>query len=285
MSDGSITLYFGLREGEKADLEVVAAAAIKWVEAMRAAARDIDPEADFHVELIDAQEGSLKLNTILDWTEEQLSRFDEGVGKHWRLKKLAIGLVLFIVTSGGPTYDYYFGGEPEVQLTQEDRELIDELLERLGKNPEVEEKKREFYRELERDTSITEVGVSEGRDNPPAIRVPRNQFPERGGLWALQENEVERTNYEVLPVTLVSPMLVPAKRAWTFESEGRGEFTATMKDEDFLKALEQDHVKEHLRVGIKMKIRLKIEEKNVGGVWTVKHGGRSVVTVLEPEFD
>jgi hypothetical protein len=284
MSDGSITLYFGLREGEKADLEVVAAAAIKWVETMRAAARVIDPEADFHVGIIDAQESSLKLNTILDWTEEKLAQLDDGAAKHWRLRKLAVALVVFVVISGVPTYDYYFGDEPELQLTQEDRERIDELLEHLGKNSEVVEKKREFYQELERDQAITEVGLSEERDSPPAIKVPRDQFPERGGLWALQEEE-ERTNYEELSVTLVSPVLLSAKRAWAFEAKGRGEFKATMKDDAFLNALEQDHVQERLRIGIKMKIRLKIEEKKVRGAWVIKHGGRTVVRVIEPKFD
>jgi len=37
MADGSISLYFQLKPGEKADLEVVATAALAWVEGLRAA--------------------------------------------------------------------------------------------------------------------------------------------------------------------------------------------------------------------------------------------------------
>lgn len=285
MSDNTITLHFGLKEGDSADLEVVAAACLNWVEAMRIAAQDIDPGTKFRVELIDAQEGSLKLNTIFDWAEKQLTRLEEGAGEYSRLKKLAIAFSVFLIVSGGPTYDFYFGDEPEMQLSQEDRQTLDAILNQLKENPEFEKEKRKFFKELESDRAITEVGVSEGRENPPAILVPREQFPERSGLWALQEEELKRTSSDVLDVTLVSPVLVPAKRSWKFEAEGWGEFNAKMKDEEFLMALEQDHVKERLRTGIKMKIRIKTEEEKVGGVWKIKYGGRSVVKVLSPSVD
>jgi hypothetical protein len=61
---GEISLYFKLKEGHKADLEVVAAAALEWVAAARAAAREIAPEAQIRIELIDASDGSLKINTV-----------------------------------------------------------------------------------------------------------------------------------------------------------------------------------------------------------------------------
>ncbi len=67
MGAEAISLYFRLKDGEKADLEVVAAAAIQWVETLRAAAAIIDPSARINVELLDATEGSLRLNTVLSW--------------------------------------------------------------------------------------------------------------------------------------------------------------------------------------------------------------------------
>lgn len=102
MDKHSISLHFGLKEGEKADLEVVAAAATQWVEALRAGARRIDPNAKLRVELIDASEGSLRLNTVFDWIEEQLKAVDEGASDHPRLKKLAITLAFFFGFRGGP---------------------------------------------------------------------------------------------------------------------------------------------------------------------------------------
>lgn len=285
MTDGSITLYFGLRADEKADLEIVAKAAIKWVEAMRAAAHDFDPDSNFRVELIDAQESSLKINAILDWAENQLSRLDVGASKYWRLRQLAISLVVFVVVSGVPTYHFYFDDKSQIPLSEEDRQRLDTLIEHLSNNPDVEEKKSEFYNTINQDSAITEVGLSENSQKEPFIKVPKNQFAERGGLFSIQEEEDERTTYKDIEVKLVAPMLVASKRAWRFASDDDIEFTAKMRDENFLKALEQNHVKEQLRIGIVMKIRLKIDEKKIGGNWVLKHGGKSVIQVLEPKLD
>lgn len=280
-TDGALSLYFQLKEGEKADLEVVAQAAIQWVAALRAIAREIDPEAVIRVELIDASEGSLSFNTVLDFIEKQLARMDDGATKHWRLKKLAIALAVFVTFTGVPTYDYYFGDD-EVHLAEEDRRRIDELIELTRGKPEVEEKKKEFFRTLEKDPSIKGVGVTEKRDKVPAIIIPSTEFPERSGLWAILEPDSpqDRTVYPVLDVTLISPVLVKKPRTWKFQPDGLPEFSAVMQDELFLSALEHDAVRERLRFGIKMKIRLKVVETFETGVWTAK--SRAVVEVLSP---
>ncbi|MBZ9983999.1 hypothetical protein LB521_22960 [Mesorhizobium sp. BR-1-1-8] len=286
MSDGHLSLYFTLKEGEKADLEVVAAAAIQWVEALRAAAREIVPEAQIKVELVDAQESSLRFNTVLDWAEEQLARIEEGTGKHRRLAKLAIALAVFVPVTGYPTYEFYFGDQPTLSLSEEDRLRIDGFLERTRNLPEVEEKRRKMFRTLERDPSISGVGVAEGRKDPPAVLVPSKEFAERGGLWAIQDDVVDkRTLWPVLDVALIGPVLLNKPRAWTFQPEGLPEFKAMMKDKRFLAALDESHVREQLRTGIPMTIRLKVDEIKENGVWTVKRGGRSVVEVISPRID
>lgn len=279
--EGSLSLYFELKDGEKADLEVVAQAAIAWVAALRAAAAEIDPTAQIKVEIIDAQEGSLRLNTILDWLERQLSRIDEGSGKYWRLRKLAIALAIFVPVTGVPTYDYYFG-DHKIELSDEDRQRIDELIKLTQGKPEVEEKKRVFYRSLEKDPSIKGVGVSERKDERPSLIVPSSEFAERGGLWLLQEEDEDekRTIYPIVDVTLISPILVKKPRVWRFQPEGLPEFSAKMLDQSFLSALEADHIREHLRIGIPMKLRLKVEEQKIGGVWMPL--SRAVIEVLSP---
>ena len=206
------------------------------------------------------------------------------------MRALALALAIFVATSTADKVidnlvEELMVGDPTMSLNEGDRALLEELLESIKKNPEVESEGRGFFRSLEGDPSIAGVGVAPNRLSPPIAIVPSTEFAERGGLWALEDEEEERTIYRELDVELISPQLVPRKRAWTFKPEGLDEFTATMKDEKFLKALEQDHVRERLRTGIKMKIRLKIEEKKVGGVWTLKHGGRSVVQVLAPKVD
>jgi hypothetical protein len=94
----------------------------------------------------------------------------------------------------------------------------------------------------------------------------------------------ERTIYPIVNVTLVSPTLSPKPRSWRFQpADGLPEFNAKMRDARFLAALESDHVKERLRTGIRMTIRLEVKEARVGDVWLVKPRGRSVVEVIEPK--
>lgn len=281
-----MSLYFGLQKGQRADLEVIAAAALQWVEAIRAAAREIDPNAQIRVELLNADESSLRLNAILDWIEAQLTRIDEGAGPRWRLRKLAIALAIFVPTVGVPTYDFYFG-DHKPAISAEDRQLLHELLDRLKKNPEVGAHRQKFFKTIERDKTITGAGVSEGRREKPIILVPRDQFAEQSGVWQIlaSDDDQERTTYPVIDTTLVSPVLVPTPRAWVFQPLGLPEFTATMRDKKFLAALEHDHVKERLRIGIPMTIRLEVKEKKVDGAWAVKRGGRSVIEVISPRAD
>lgn len=285
MSENSISLYFGLKDGERADLEVVAAAAIQWVEVLRAAASAIDPEAQIRVELIDASESSLRLNTIFEWMEEQLAQIEEGAREFPRLKKLAIALVVFVVLEAGPTYDFYFGDPPKLSLSEEDRRRLDDLIKRAQEAPDLEIPKRKFYKTLERDPSIVEIGMSEGRGDRLVITVPSTEFAERSGLWAIMEDEQERTLHPVLDVTLIAPVLLSRPRSWSFQPEGLPEFNAVMRDKRFLKALEESHVRERLRTGIPMTIRLEVKEQKDGGDWVMKRGGRSVIEVISPKID
>lgn len=281
--NGEISLYFGLKDGERADLEVVAKAALEWIESVRAAAREIAPESQIRIELINAHESSLRLNAILDWVETELTRIQEGAGRYPRITKLAIALAIFVPTVGVPTYDFYFG-DKTVALNEQDRQLLNELLERTRQNPEVKAKRQKFFKTLEHDPSISGAGVSEGHRDPLIVLVPSEHFAERGGLWAiLSDDEQERTTYPVVDAVLVSAVLVPTPRAWTFQPPGLPKFSATMRDKQFLSALEHDSVRERLRVGIPMTLRLKVKEKKVDGAWVVKRGGRSVIEVISPK--
>jgi hypothetical protein len=100
---------------------------------------------------------------------------DECRRRYPRLRKLAIALAIFIPTVGIPTYDFYFG-DKSVSLSKDDRELLNQLLERTKENPEVKVRKQNFFRTLERDKSITSAGVAEGKKDDPIISVPAVQF-------------------------------------------------------------------------------------------------------------
>ncbi len=282
-AEGSLSLYFDLKQGEKADLEVVAQAAIDWVAALRAVAQEIDPEANIRVEIVDAVEGSLSLNTVLDFLENQAAKFDDGVGRHWRLKKLAIALAVFVVFTGAPTYDFYFGDDTK-ELSEEDRKRLDELIQLTKDKPAVEERKREFFRSLEKDPSIKGVGVTEKRGRIPAVIIPSTQFAERTGLWIIDDDHEEpkkRTINQTIKVQLINPALINKPRSWRFQAPGMPEFSAIMKDKRFLAALANNHLQEHLRIGIPMTLRLQIEEKNEGGIWVPQR--RIVTEVISPK--
>lgn len=287
MSDGSISLYFQLREGEKADLEIVSAAAIAWVESLRAVARSYDPDSDVRVELVDADESSLIFNTIVDWfernVEARIDRFDRGGGRLPRTRKLALALALFLIVTGYPTYDFYFG---EGDFTDEDRAMLIEILERAKSDPAVETSKRKFFRTIEREPAITAVGIKEDADSDPLIVISNDRFAEAGGLWVADERDKpEQVTHPLLDVILVKPALVHTPRSWTFKPEGLPEFEAVMRDPLVLKAIQENGLPERLREGIPMTIRLEVREVFVDGRWKLDRGGRSVIRVISPKMD
>lgn len=282
--DGSLSLYFDLKPGEKASLEVVAQAALHWVETLRTAARAIDPHADIRVELLDANEGNLRLNTVLEWMEEHVARVQTGAGMYPRLRKLAIAAAVFTTVSGYPTYEFYFGDDT-VQLSQEDRDRLDTLITIIREDPAVEHPRKEFFRTLESDPSIQGVGLTESSNQVPSTIIPSDQFPERSGLWEMSSLsspvEAKRSRYPVVEVTLISPVLVNRKVAWKFQpDDGLPAFSAKMTDENFLNALDTKILNESLRTGIRMTLRLKVDEVKVGEVWEPKR--RTVIEVISP---
>lgn len=287
MSDSQISLYFQLREGEKADLEIVSAAAIAWVESLRAVARAYDPNSDVKVELVDADESSLIYNTLIDWfernIERRIERLDRGGGRLPRTRKLALALALFLIVTGYPTYDFYFGDDG---FTDEDRAMMKEILERAQKDPAVETSKRKFFRTIEREPAITAVGIKEHPKGEPLVIVTSDRFAEASGLWVTDDSDVpEQVTHPVLEVVLVKPALVHTPRAWTFKPEGLPEFEAVMRDPLVLKAIQENGLPERLREGIPMTIRMEVREVLVDGQWKLVRGGRSVIRVISPKLD
>jgi hypothetical protein len=284
-SDG-LSLYFKLKDGEKADLEVISSAALAWVETIRAAVKEIDPSADVRVELVDAEEGSLRFNTLIDWLGKKLEETDQRPSRRWRVYRLFLAFIIFVPTVGIPTWDFYFGDD-KTELSEEDRALLKELVERAAVSHSVEAPRRRFYRTLERDRTIEGVGIAEGRDDPPAVMILSDRFAEMSGLWAPEEDiETTRTTRPVLEVILIRPALVHTPRSWTFKPDGLPEFDAVMRDPRVLNAIRSRGIQERMREGIPMTIRLEIRERRLAdGTWHLVRGGRSVIEVISPSPD
>lgn len=286
MAETELNLYFQLKPGEKADLEVVATAALAWVEGLRASARSIDPDAVVTVEIIDAEDGSLNLRTIMKWFEDnvepKLERLARGAERLPRTKTLAIALATFLVVTGPETYDFYFGKD---KFTEEDREHLNELLAITRADHEVIAARRRFYKAVERDPTITAVGVKEKASEPPVAMVPNSLFAEGGGLWEpdAEDTVQERVTRTDMDVVLVKVALVHTPRAWTFKPEGLPEFEAVMRDPDVLAAMPRG-LPQGMREGITLKVRLEVKEVLVDGRWKLVRGGRSVAKVISPNL-
>lgn len=180
-SDRSLSLYFQLHEGRSADLEVVSQAAIEWVNSVRVAAEMVIPGLEVKVCIINAHESSLSLNTILNWGEEQLEKLADV--KHPRLLATALGTAVFLMIDAGPASEYWFGEPDRLELVEEDRQRIDEFLERISQSEEVKKSSRRFFQALVRDPAVSSVGVCESPGGLPMITVESGRFAERSGLF------------------------------------------------------------------------------------------------------
>lgn len=288
--DSDLSLYFKLEDGSVADLEILSASAIAWVETMRAVARVIEPDSDIRVGLIDVDRSSAIYNTVIEWfertVEPNLEAMERGLGRAPRSKQLLLGLLPFLIVTGIPTYDFYFGEEGWLHSDDETPEPPEELVKRVKEDPVVETASRKFFRTMEREPKIIGVGIKEAPDSDPIILVPSNQFAEAGGLWVIEDDgEQVQVTTNVLDVVLVKPALVHTPRSWTFKPHGLPEFDAVMRDPLVLQAMEEGVLPNWMREGVTLTVRIQTREVLRDGQWKLARGGRSVVRVISPKIE
>ncbi len=276
----TLSLYFGLHEGRKADLEVVSRAAIEWVQSIRHASNIINPSLEVRVEFVDAHESSLSINTVIDWSKAHIDK----TGKHLdkveellerlanskrpRLKTLAIALAVFIAIDAGPSLDFWTGEPDRLELSEEDRTLLNDVLKEISQSEELKNSNRRFFNVLSNDSAISSVGVCEAPKESPIVSVPSSQFAERGGLWIQERDAQERITERVSEVILEMPNLSAKDRKWRFLDIATGEtFTAKMRDNEFIQNLADGHVDESLRNGITMQVNINFKEILEDGEW------------------
>ena len=275
---GAISLQFDLAEGKTADLEIISAAAIAWVETLRAAAQSVEPGTDVKVELIDVDQGSAIFNVLGRWFDRAADAYDAAP----RRQKLIRALAIFTICTGVPTYQAYFGDS----FDDEDRERMKRIETTVNASEAVETARRKFYRTVEREPSITAITLKNSPDGPPIVTIANDEFPQASGLFAMESDEVPgRVTQTVLEVVLVKPALVHTPRAWTFKPDGLGEFDAVMRDARVLQAIQDRGFPSQMREGIRMTIRLEAREVMTEGQWKLVRGGRSVLRVISPKID
>lgn len=292
--NGELAFYLDTAPGELADLEVAASAAIHWAKGLKAAAKALDPSAEYRVTLVAAKPGSSNWIAKVEQLRERLEsskinqaaeRTKAGWEKIPVIARIALGLAVVIPTTAAPTIEYWFGDEG---FSETQKQELEEIYRSVVDDPSVEAQRRAIYRDAPRDQKITGIGtgVPTSEDWKPKKVVPANQFAEAEGLFDLERDgeEGERTIPQTLDVILVTPRLENARRAWTFRQEGiPGTFNAEMTDTDFLAALDRPGgIRETMRANIPMRIELEIDQENVDGEWKVKRRGRRVVNVISP---
>jgi hypothetical protein len=284
--------YVGVEEGQFADLEVVAAAAIAWAQAVKAAAAALYPDEGVRISLIAAEPGSSRWLAKIE--QSKANKAAEGIKERWHkvpaVIQMTIGLAVAWPITIVPTYHYYHdqfeAAAKALGLTHAEVEDAKKKAEKARADPAVKGAQRQVFTTLQRDPKITGVasGIPVGKAWKPPL-IPSNQFAQADGLFLPQEN-VPQLEERTLPITkdviVVAPRLEDKELSWTFKEEGLPPFTAIMRDKHFLRALDRNTVREQFRTKIPMRILLAVRQRRVGDNWEDIPRGRSVMKVLSP---
>ncbi|WP_441228613.1 hypothetical protein AB7813_24555 [Tardiphaga sp. 20_F10_N6_6] len=281
----TITLYLGLKEGEKADFEIVGRAAAAFAEAVKEISYILEPSLEVRLEFDSGTEGSLKLKALL----KSLNSAD---GRKAALISVVgtVGIMLVNDVRGygtGKLIDAFLATDQRKELTDDDvariaRAVIDIRKGKIAKAPV-----QQMYKQLERDANIESVGAITKPDDKPSQPVPRSEFSERAGLVPPVETSVRtRTAPSTERLTLISPVLLVTERTWRFRSP-IGEFGYVMKDEKFLDDLLRGRRHLGMKQGIQITAKIETKEEFEGGVWVPRH--RDIIKVVrvhrEPETE
>jgi len=289
----TLGFYVGVEEGEFADLEVVASAAISWAQSIKAAAAALYPDEEIRVSLIAAEPGSSRWLAKIE--QSKANQLAEDAKEKWHkvpaVVQLTLGLAVAVPVTIVPTYHFYHDHiltwARELGLTETQTEEAKKKADKARADPAVGGAQRQVFKTLQRDRKITGVGsgIPVGTNWKPPL-IPRNQFAEADGLFLPQE-EVQELKAPQLPlikdVVVLEPHLEDKEISWTFKEEGLPPFRAVMRDKRFLRAMDRSAVREQFRTKIPMRIKMTVRQRWINNEWKDVRGGRSVVEVLSPQ--
>lgn len=284
MSD-EIVLHFEIAPGQFPDTRIIAQALLKWVTLVEEAARAIDPADQIELAIVGNDRGSLRFPQIIRFAERSIENIDVAWSEYPYLKKAVLGSAHVFATGivGGLISVSMMPDVQKVEIIDSDRPVVEEMENRVANSESVRAANREFYRTIERERSITAVGVAPDRDSRPYVMVPREEFQTRSGLWTIGEDVVrEQIKVDVWDVVLLKAPFSHKKLSWQFSRDGLA-FSAVMQDAKFLAAVKEGRVPINLQEGVIMRIEVEYLEKLDGQVWKADPRSRRVVRVLEPQ--
>jgi len=264
----TITLYLGLKEGERADFEVVGRASAAFAEAVKEISHILEPGLEVRLEFDSGTEGSLKLNAIL-------KSLHSAEGRRARLLAIigTVGAILITDLRGyslGKLLDRFFAPEQLQQLSDEDVMRIGKAVMDIKEGRIAKAPIQQMFKQLDRDPAIESVGAIARPDDKPSDPVLRSEFPIRAGIAPIvQTSPRSRTTPSTERLTLIRPVLLDSDRPWRFESP-LGEIPYRMDDKKFLKDLLNGKVRLSMKKGIQITARVETDEELEGGVWAPK---------------
>ncbi|WP_298196035.1 hypothetical protein [Novosphingobium sp.] len=283
-----ISLYFDIEKGRRADLSVVAEAAIAWAQTVREIIDNLEPGLEIRIEIVDGEQGSLWINTLVK-IEKFLEAVEKGGKRYPHIWALVRGFAIIVVATplsvtAEDIWKSLVGEKPElVKLSDEDkRKIVNDLAKALRENVAPKPKQR-FYKAVLSDPVIKGVGVASDTKRRPELVASRNQIELVIRSDQVDDEPTTRRRTEELDVVLVSPVLRNAERSWRFLRPGLPEFGAVMKDRGFLDALVRGGIHVELREGISMKVEIEYKERREGNLWITED--RAVLRVIEPNYD
>lgn len=270
----TISLYLGLKPGERADFEIVGLAAAAFAEMVKEIAYFQDPLTEVRLEFESGLEGSLELKAVLKTLGSKEGRRGLLIG--------VVSTVCLVLVNDLRMYgvekllDHYLMPEQRRTLTDEDIERIAKAVKDTNEGKIAKEPKQRMYRQLDRDPAIESVGSITKPRTKPIDPIPRSEFQVQAGLVPIVEpTPRSRTAITTDLLTVISPVLLNTDRVWRFES-ALGEHSYHMADLKFLSDVLNGKFK--LKEGIQITAKVETLEALEGGVWVPKQ--RTILKVV-----
>jgi hypothetical protein len=267
----AISLYLDLEPGTRADIEIVARAALAFSAAIKELTYILDPALEVRVELVSGSDGSLSLNSLI-----------RAIKQHPTLSKNAlkagvIAVLAYFARAGledartfgvGELIRAMTGVGATSHISEEDAKQITDMVTRALEAKIAEQHIEGVYRALDRDPAVKGVGATVEPGQRPANIVPRSEFPVRGGtIRTIDIRADKRVVRGPQRLVLISPVLVPSPtRVWRFQSS-LGKVSAQMKDLRFLERLLTGQERIPMRANIELDVILETSEEKIDGVW------------------
>jgi len=280
-----ISLYFGLSKGKRANLETIAKASLEWAELIRDVAAVVAPEVEFEIEFDHSEDGSVWLSNFLKAVKagdrKALGSIVASV-----LAYFAMGPALHLQADFGTKLLERAGHKDTFDVSDDSLEKLRNTLLQAVDETRLEQRRRNLIAHAEMDPDVTSIGVDlQPRIDGPFTRITREQFasydrapPPVPVKKVASENVAYERNIDVKIVR--ATLREGDKRPrWRFRHNNE-EWSATIEDEEFIWALNEDKTGLSLGVDQHMRVDLAIDLKQVDGEW--EPDDRRIVRVRTP---